>query len=150
MLFRSGSHNLGTKASRANDDNLIIVEGPGARGLAIAFAVNIIAIYQEYRWRNYVAQHASDRDVWHALQDNETWQAGHLTKEKDELQFWIGSAKVGAQSNQAKIIAAAAPPAPVTSSGRAKKKARAKKTSAKKGVKSAAKTATKKSASHKR
>ena len=27
----TGSHNLGVKASRANDDNMVIVEGPGAR-----------------------------------------------------------------------------------------------------------------------
>ncbi len=88
----TGSHNLGVKASRANDDNLVIVAGPGARGLAIAFAVNIIAIYQEYRFRHYVATHAADQKAFHHLQDDDEWQKGHLTHEKGELEFWMDSA----------------------------------------------------------
>jgi phosphatidylserine/phosphatidylglycerophosphate/cardiolipin synthase-like enzyme len=113
-VVMTGSHNLGTKASRANDDNLVIVEGPGARSLAIAYAVNIIAIFQEYRWRTYVAEHAADPTAWHGLQDNDTWQAGHLTDEKDELQFWIGGGKVAAQANQDKVAAATSAASPGT------------------------------------
>jgi phosphatidylserine/phosphatidylglycerophosphate/cardiolipin synthase-like enzyme len=85
----TGSHNLGVKASRANDDNMVIVEGPSARELAIAYAVNIIAIFQEYRWRHYVALHSKDPKAFHNLQDNPLWQDGHLKNEKDELAFWL-------------------------------------------------------------
>jgi phosphatidylserine/phosphatidylglycerophosphate/cardiolipin synthase-like enzyme len=116
-VVMTGSHNLGTKASRANDDNLVIVEGPGARSLAIAYAVNIIAIFQEYRWRTYVAEHTADPTAWHGLQDNDTWQAGHLTSEKDELQFWIGGGKVSAQANQDKVAAARRAASPATAKG---------------------------------
>jgi len=88
----TGSHNLGPKASRANDDNMVIVEGPGARGLAISYAVNIIAIYQEYRWRSYVAQHQTDQTAFRHLQDDDQWQQGHLTNERGEMEFWMGKA----------------------------------------------------------
>lgn len=86
----TGSHNLGVKASRANDDNMVIVEGPGARGLAIAYAVNIIAIFQEYRWRHYAATHTDGSKAWHHLQDDDQWQQGHLKNEKGEMEFWKG------------------------------------------------------------
>jgi hypothetical protein len=84
---------LGVKASRANDDNMVIFEGPSARELVIAFAVNIIAIFQEYRWRHYVATHSSDPKAFHNLQDNAMWQDGHLKNEKDELAFWLKQPK---------------------------------------------------------
>ncbi|MEO8133182.1 MAG: phospholipase D-like domain-containing protein [Betaproteobacteria bacterium] len=167
-VVMTGSHNLGTKASRANDDNLVIVEGPGARGLAIAYAVNIIAIFQEYRWRTYVAGHASDPNAWHGLQDDDKWQDGHLTNDKDELQFWIGGAKSSSQVNQAKVAALATPPAAAVTSAPtsrvaakkrkapAKKVAPRKKMQAKKAVqakstsKPAAKTAARKKATGKK
>ena len=135
-VVMTGSHNLGTKASRANDDNLVIIEGPGARGLAISYAVNIIATFQEYRWRAYVAQHAGDPKAWHGLQDDDKWQIGHLTNEKDELQFWIGGGKVSSQANQAKVTAAAAANTPATPAAAPPpaKKAPAKKAPAKKPV----------------
>jgi phosphatidylserine/phosphatidylglycerophosphate/cardiolipin synthase-like enzyme len=136
-VLMTGSHNLGTKASRANDDNLVIVEGPGARSLAIAYAVNIIAIFQEYRWRNYVALHASDPNAWHGLDDDDKWQTGHLAGGNvEELKFWVGGAKIASQLNQAKIAAAMAPPASVAA--RSTKKS-TKKTPAKRATKSAVK-----------
>jgi hypothetical protein len=48
-VVMTGSHNLGPKASGQNDDNLVIVEG--APGLAAAYAVNILGIYDQYKWR---------------------------------------------------------------------------------------------------
>jgi phosphatidylserine/phosphatidylglycerophosphate/cardiolipin synthase-like enzyme len=84
----TGSHNLGMKASRENDDNLVIIEGNNA--LAQAYALNIIAIFQEYRWRQYVNAHAADPSAWHGLQDNDTWQNGHLKSDAAELAFWLG------------------------------------------------------------
>ncbi len=85
----TGSHNLGPKASTKNDDNLVIVEGSSQ--LAQAYAVNIIAIFQEYRWRHYVAGHGGDSAAsWHGLEDNDTWQRGHLTGDsRAELEFWL-------------------------------------------------------------
>jgi phosphatidylserine/phosphatidylglycerophosphate/cardiolipin synthase-like enzyme len=85
-VVMTGSHNLGTKASRANDDNLVIIEGHPA--LAQAYAANIIAIFQEYRWRDYVAHHQSDPTAWKGLQDGDAWQQGHLSHDSDELMFW--------------------------------------------------------------
>ena len=88
-VLMTGSHNLGFKASHANDDNLVILEGPEAAPLAVAYAVNIIAIYQNYRWNTYVTQHDADPTAWHGLQDNVDWQAGHLQGSAlDELRFW--------------------------------------------------------------
>jgi phosphatidylserine/phosphatidylglycerophosphate/cardiolipin synthase-like enzyme len=45
----TGSHNLGPKASGKNDDNMVIVED--APGLAAEYAVNVLGIYDQYKWR---------------------------------------------------------------------------------------------------
>ena len=87
-VVMTGSHNLGMKASRENDDNLIIIEGNSA--LAQAYALNIIAIFQEYRWRQYVNAHATDPKAWHGLGQDDTWQDGHLQTDAAELAFWLG------------------------------------------------------------
>lgn len=88
-VLMTGSHNLGFKASHANDDNLVILEGPEAAPLAVAYAVNIIAIYQNYRWNSYVTQHGQDPNAWHGLQGDDQWQKGHLQGSgMDELKFW--------------------------------------------------------------
>jgi phosphatidylserine/phosphatidylglycerophosphate/cardiolipin synthase-like enzyme len=90
-VVMTGSHNLGHKASTANDDNLMIVEGNAP--LAAAYAINIIAIYQTYRWNTYVDAHEKDPQVWHGLVDNDTWQNSYLAKGSDdleEIQFWLG------------------------------------------------------------
>jgi phosphatidylserine/phosphatidylglycerophosphate/cardiolipin synthase-like enzyme len=86
-VLMTGSHNLGVKASSKNDDNLVILEGAAAAPLAIAYAVNIVAIFQEYRWNHYASQHPTDG--WHGLEDDDTWQSGHLQGENlAELRFW--------------------------------------------------------------
>lgn len=88
-VVMTGSHNMGMKASRENDDNLIIIEGDQA--LAQAYALNIIAIFQEYRWRQYVNAHATAESAsWHGLEDNDTWQDGYLLGGAAELNFWLG------------------------------------------------------------
>lgn len=90
-VVMTGSHNLGFKASHANDDNLMIIEGNAP--LAAAFAANIIAIYQAYRWNAYVEANRQDPRVWHGLVDNDTWQSGYLDPDGDDLQeieFWLG------------------------------------------------------------
>jgi Phosphatidylserine/phosphatidylglycerophosphate/cardiolipin synthases and related enzymes len=88
-VVMTGSHNLGYKASHANDDNLVIIEGNAP--LAIAYAINIIAIFQTYRWNHYVELHRQDPNAWHGPQDTDTWQAGYLAGESlHELRFWMG------------------------------------------------------------
>jgi phosphatidylserine/phosphatidylglycerophosphate/cardiolipin synthase-like enzyme len=84
-VVMTGSHNLGYKASHANDDNLNIIEGNAA--LAQAYAANIVAIFQEYRWRDYIATHQANG--WKGLEDDDAWQAGHLARERDEMLFWV-------------------------------------------------------------
>ena len=78
-VVMTGSHNLGFKASSANDDNLIIVQGNGP--LAAAYAINIIAIVDTYRWNGYVEAHRADPSVWHGLADNDQWQDEYLTND---------------------------------------------------------------------
>jgi phosphatidylserine/phosphatidylglycerophosphate/cardiolipin synthase-like enzyme len=93
-VVMTGSHNLGYKASTKNDDNLMIVEGNAP--LAAAFAANIIAIYQTYRWNAYVEAHRQDPHVWHGLVDNDSWQESYLTGDDlAELQFWLGARSAG-------------------------------------------------------
>ena len=88
-VVMTGSHNLGYKASSKNDDNLMIVEGNAP--LAAAFAANIIAIYQTYRWNAHVEAHRNDPTVWHGLVDSDQWQGGYLTgSDLAELKFWLG------------------------------------------------------------
>jgi len=88
-VVMTGSHNMGPKASSMNDDNLVIIERDAA--LARAYALNIFSIYQQYRFRRYVNQHSSSPDAWHGLEDNDTWQQGHLTGDAaEEMAFWLG------------------------------------------------------------
>ncbi len=89
-VVMTGSHNLGFKASSKNDDNLMIIEGN--RPLAAAYAANIIAIYQSYRWNAYVEAHRQDPKVWHGLVNRDDWQDGYLSGEElAELTFWMGA-----------------------------------------------------------
>jgi PLD-like domain len=115
-VVMTGSHNMGHKASSANDDNLMIVEGNAP--LAAAYAANIIAIYQNYRWNTYVDQHAKDPHVWHGLVDNATWQDSYLavgSPELAEIQFWLGQGP--------SAPAAAAQPMPAPAAGGVKVRA---------------------------
>jgi len=90
-VLMTGSHNLGYKASHENDDNLVIIEGNAP--LAAAYAINIISIYQTYRWNSYVEAHRQDPKVWHGLVDNDAWQASYLTGDQlAETRFWMGQA----------------------------------------------------------
>jgi phosphatidylserine/phosphatidylglycerophosphate/cardiolipin synthase-like enzyme len=89
-VVMTGSHNLGFKASSANDDNLIIVQGNAP--LAAAYAINIVAIFQTYRWNSYVEAHRADPKVWHGLVDNDQWQSSYLTGDGlKEIKFWLGA-----------------------------------------------------------
>jgi len=85
----TGSHNLGPKASKGNDDNLVIVKGDSE--LAATYAVNIEAIYASYRWR-YNRLYSKKAQAFTQLEDSDEWQGGHLQgAELQELDFWLGS-----------------------------------------------------------
>jgi phosphatidylserine/phosphatidylglycerophosphate/cardiolipin synthase-like enzyme len=90
-IVMTGSHNLGPKASGTNDENLLIIKD--APGLAGAYAANIMAIYNQYRWRfRRGVQPVSKR--WKGLKDTDTWQKGYLQKGSKalrEIDFWVGA-----------------------------------------------------------
>jgi len=135
-VVMTGSHNMGHKASTANDDNLMIVEGNAP--LAAAYAANIIAIYQNYRWNTYVDAHAKDPQVWHGLVDNATWQDSYLadgSPELAEIKFWLGAGSSGPAAAGQPVPAPAAGSPRVraaTATGPASNKKGAAKTRAKK------------------
>ncbi len=88
-VVMTGSHNLGLKASRDNDDNLVIIEGD--RDLALAYAVNIMSIYETYRWRQN--QVRDRQNPWSDLREDDRWQDHHFSGERAaELRFWLGTA----------------------------------------------------------
>ena len=86
----TGSHNLGPKASGINDENLLIIRD--APGLASAYATNIMAIYNQYRWR--FRRHSQPKAKrWKGLKDTDTWQNGYLKAGSiaaREIDFWVG------------------------------------------------------------
>lgn len=90
-VLLTGSHNLGPKASGKNDENLLIIRN--ASGLAAAYAVNIMAIYNQYRWR--FRRHTQPKSKrWKGLQDTDTWQKGYLkpgSQALREINFWAGA-----------------------------------------------------------
>jgi phosphatidylserine/phosphatidylglycerophosphate/cardiolipin synthase-like enzyme len=115
----TGSHNLGPAASGENDENLVIIQGDS--GLASAYAVNILAVYNQYSWRYHrepdrtqpaagtpfaAKQHSSEKQAdvseigqpqWKCLQDDDTWQDRYFTKGPDqrELAFWLQERVIG-------------------------------------------------------
>jgi phosphatidylserine/phosphatidylglycerophosphate/cardiolipin synthase-like enzyme len=116
-VVMTGSHNLGYKASSENDDNLVIIEGHAP--LAAAYAVNIIAIFQNYRWNSHVEafrKTPQDPKAWHGLQDTDQWQTGHLQGDAlAELNFWFGKDEPAAIPAKAAAAAAGADGAAVSS-----------------------------------
>lgn len=86
-IIMTGSHNMGIKASKANDDNLNIIEANPA--LAQAYAVHILAVYHHYRWRFYRSKKTS-LPKWDGNIKSEDWQDWYRQGEKKkELDFWI-------------------------------------------------------------
>ena len=80
----TGSHNMGTTASSKNDENLVIVEGDG--NLAAAYAVNVMGIYNNYRWRYRLAEGSK----WDGLDDGDSWQKSYFNDPAKvaEAKFW--------------------------------------------------------------
>jgi phosphatidylserine/phosphatidylglycerophosphate/cardiolipin synthase-like enzyme len=89
-VLLTGSHNLGPKASRTNDENLLIIRD--APGVAGAYASNIMAIYNQYRWR-FRRQVQPPEKRFKGLKDNDSWQNGYLKPDSQalrEMNFWAG------------------------------------------------------------
>lgn len=89
-VLLTGSHNLGPKASGTNDENLLIIRD--APGLAAAYAANIMAIYNQYRWRFRRGTQPKSKQ-WKGLKDSDTWQTGYLRPggaALREIDFWVG------------------------------------------------------------
>jgi phosphatidylserine/phosphatidylglycerophosphate/cardiolipin synthase-like enzyme len=103
-VVMTGSHNMGPKASGKNDDNLLIVDG--SKKLAEAFAVYIMGVYNQYRWRYYQREaekgavpatdaEADGAPTWAGLEDDGDWQTKYFTPgspQARELRFWLGEA----------------------------------------------------------
>lgn len=70
----TGSHNLGYKASYANDDNLVIVRRNTA--LAQAYMVHVLDLYEHYRFRGVQAElkHDGKRPWSGFLSTDASWQ----------------------------------------------------------------------------
>ena len=96
----TGSHNLGPKASGKNDDNLLIVDNQ--RKLAEAYAVYIMGVYNQYRWRYHQHQAEQGKEpathtetdtapTWAGLVDDDAWQSPYFMPgpEQRELDFWL-------------------------------------------------------------
>lgn len=74
----TGSHNLGFKASYANDENMVIVRKN--RPVAEAYAAHVLDVYEHYRWR-WTLQ-APIRDAFQKLKDaNPESKTGDLWKQ---------------------------------------------------------------------
>jgi phosphatidylserine/phosphatidylglycerophosphate/cardiolipin synthase-like enzyme len=86
----TGSHNLGPKASEENDDNLVIIENDPAT--AAAYAVNIMTVYDQYRWRFQQLRAAKNHkpvNQWHGLHAPWDPKGGYLDSKEKELEFWL-------------------------------------------------------------
>ena len=89
-ILMTGSHNLGPKASGTNDENLLIIRD--SPGLAAAYATNITAIYNQYRWR-FRRYTQPKTKQWKGLEDSDSWQKGYLKPSSTalrEINFWVG------------------------------------------------------------
>ena len=80
-----GSNNLGPKASTKNDDNLIILKD---KKLVEEYAVNILGVYDHYRWRYSLANNASG---FKGLSKDNDWMSKYMASGRgDELNsFWF-------------------------------------------------------------
>jgi hypothetical protein len=90
---------VGPKASKSNDDNLVIIEN--APGLAAEYAVYIMNVYGHYKWlfnaylRSQAAMEKAKESSpqYDGNQDNDIWQQSYLSgSNRREIDFWLGGA----------------------------------------------------------
>jgi len=77
------------KLVKKNDENLIIIQGNAS--LAQSYAVNILSVYDKYRWRYKMSQ-GKEYSGWKGLQDNDEWQDSYLDlngEKNKELDFFL-------------------------------------------------------------
>jgi len=67
----TGSHNLGYRASYANDDNFMMIRGN--RRLAQMYAVHIMDVYGHYRWRYQLEKNKGSKKVFYGLETDDSW-----------------------------------------------------------------------------
>jgi len=87
-VLLTGSHNLGPKASRTNDDNLLIIHD--VPGLAGAYATNIMAIYAQY-CRRFCRSLRPEAKRWKGLESGDIWQNSSIKRRSTalrEIDFW--------------------------------------------------------------
>lgn len=90
----TGSHNLGYKASYANDENLLVIRGD--RAVAQAYAAHVMDVYGHYRFRYTIQQNAKaagsrDKHAWTGLDKTDAWQDRYFDPKSDaakEIAFW--------------------------------------------------------------
>lgn len=93
-VVMTGSHNLGPRASKSNDDNLNLIAGMPR--LAAAYATHIISVYNAYRWRYVRSQKAKEAGKdWEGPEDGKAWQEAYYSgkdaaAKQRELSFWLG------------------------------------------------------------
>ncbi len=142
----TGSHNLGSRASSNNDENMLMIRGD--QGIAIAYAAHVMDVFEHYRSRWISAHHkGSDYDP----RTDPNWQQKYFDNWRPafaERLFWVsggaslpplapnpklkGAAEGLAAAAQAKKEAAAARRAAKRTRPSSPKKARVKKIAAKK------------------
>lgn len=93
----TGSHNLGFKASYANDENLAIIRGNHA--LASAYAVHVLDVYEHYRFRavqDEIRREAelAGKSVEKAvdkgfLKEDDTWQDKYVAPVQADLRTYL-------------------------------------------------------------
>lgn len=85
----TGSHNLGYQASYNNDENLLIVRGQ--QELARAYAVNIMDVYDHYRFR-YILQQ-KHHNAFSGLEPSDAWQKKYFdpnNRASEDARAWFG------------------------------------------------------------
>jgi len=95
----TGSHNLGFKASYANDENMVIIRGNPR--VALAYAVHVLDVYDHYKFRAALEQQTRDallagkpapkRPTGKGfLQTTDTWQDPYVAGTKGrELAYFL-------------------------------------------------------------
>lgn len=71
----TGSHNLGFKASYANDENLVIIRRH--RQIAEAYATHVLDVVNHYKWRyklQALFRQGRLDEAWQDLADDDAWQ----------------------------------------------------------------------------
>ena len=88
-----GSHNLGFKASYANDENMVIVRGD--RALAEAYAVHVLDVYDHYKFRAVEAElRRENKPGWSGfLSESDSWLKGYVDGSKGGLMRYFAQGR---------------------------------------------------------